>query len=130
VRTNASRDQQLPGGVYSDAGQGNQLGRDCGDHRRELAVQIVDLGPQGLPATGQGSQHCLGRGRQISQRTRPQGRAGTDALAGIQLAQRDPDWLGCRDDDGVDLRTGLDPRFHRAPPGDTEHPDHLDLRVP
>ncbi len=32
----ASRDQQLPGGVYSDAGQGNQLGRDCGDQRREV----------------------------------------------------------------------------------------------
>jgi hypothetical protein len=53
-----------------------------------LAVQIVDLGLQDQPATGQGSQRCLGRGRRISQRTGPQGRAGTDALAGIQLPQR------------------------------------------
>jgi hypothetical protein len=66
----ASRDQQLPGGAYSDAGQGNQFGRDYGDQRRELAIQIVDLGSQGLPAAGQGSQRCLGRGRRISQRTR------------------------------------------------------------
>ena len=45
-------DQQLPGGLDPDAGQGQQLGRDCGDQRGEVSVQVVDLGLQGLPAAG------------------------------------------------------------------------------
>jgi hypothetical protein len=50
-----------------------------------LCVKIVDLGLQGLPPTGQGPQRGLGCGCRIAYRARAQGRAGADALAGIQL---------------------------------------------
>jgi hypothetical protein len=43
--------------------------------------------------------------------------ARADALTGAQLAQRGADLFGGRDDDGVDLGTGLDAGFHRTPAG-------------
>ena len=92
-------------------------------------VQVLDLGLQGLPAAGQGPQGGFGGGG-ISQGTGAQGGAGTDALAGSQPTQRAADLLRGGDDDGVDLRTGLDACFHRAPAGHPQHPDHLHLRVP
>jgi len=37
-------DQQLPGGIDADAGQGDQLRNGGGDQRGELGVEVVDLG--------------------------------------------------------------------------------------
>ena len=57
-------DQQLPGGVDADAGQGDQMWGSCGDERGELGVEVIDLGLQCLPAAGQRTQRGLScRGR-------------------------------------------------------------------
>ena len=56
----AGGDQQLPGGVDPDPGQGDQGGRDRGDQVLELGVELVELGLELLPAAGQGPQAGLG----------------------------------------------------------------------
>ena len=49
----ACGDQQLPGGVDPDPGQGDQCGGDGGDQFLELAVELGEFGPELLPASGQ-----------------------------------------------------------------------------
>lgn len=122
--------QQLPGGVHADAGQRDQLRRGRSDQRSELGIQVVDLGLQGLPAARQGPQRSFSRCRRIGDRAGPQGSAGTDALARIQLAQLAADLLRGGGNDRVDLGTALDPGLHRAAARDSQNPDHLHLGVP
>ena len=63
----AGGDQQLAGGVDPDPGQGQQGRSNSGDQRLELAVELVELGLEVLPAPGQGPQSGLGRGRWTGQ---------------------------------------------------------------
>jgi hypothetical protein len=71
----AGGDQQLPGGVDPDPGQGHQGGRGRGDQRLELEVEPIEFGLELLPAAGQGPQAGLGRSHWASQSPRPQPRA-------------------------------------------------------
>ena len=52
----AGGDQQLPGGVDPDPGQGDQGGRGRADQRLELEVQLVEFGLELLPAPSQAPQ--------------------------------------------------------------------------
>lgn len=61
VRVVPGGDQELPGGLHSDAGQGEQFGSDSADQRGELGVEVVDLRLQRLLAAGQGAQRGLDR---------------------------------------------------------------------
>jgi hypothetical protein len=58
----AGGDQQLPGGVDPDPGQGDQGGGGRADQFLQLTVELVELGLEVLPAPSQGPQGGLGRG--------------------------------------------------------------------
>jgi hypothetical protein len=52
----------LAGGLDPNSGQRQQCRRGRGDQRLELAVELVELGLELLPAAGQGPQGGLGGG--------------------------------------------------------------------
>ena len=122
-------DQQLAGGINSDARQRDQLRGQRGDQRGELGVQVVDLGLQSLPAAGQRTQRHFGRGRRVMQRSRAQSRRGADPLAWAQLAELVADRLGGGEDHGIGLGAGLIAGLHGPFPGHPQHADHLHLGI-
>jgi hypothetical protein len=85
----AGGDQQLPGGVDPDPGQGDQCGGDRGDQFLELGVELGELGLELLPASGEGPQAGLGRGRCTSQGPGPHRCTGRDQGLGLEPEQ----WL-------------------------------------
>jgi hypothetical protein len=87
-------DQQLAGGLDPDPGQGDQGGRDRGDQRLQLGVELVELGLELLPTAGQGPPGGLGRGRWAGQRPVPQGRARPDQGLGCKSEQWLAQFLG------------------------------------
>jgi hypothetical protein len=70
----------LPGGVDPDAGQREQLRRGGTDQRGQLAVQLVDLALQRLPAAGQRAQRQLGGGGRVVEQAGAERRADPDPL--------------------------------------------------
>jgi hypothetical protein len=84
----AGGDQQLPGGVDPDPGQGDQGGGDRADQFLELGVKLGELGLELLPAAGQDPQGGFGGGGGAGDRSWPQGGAGIDQGLGLEAEQR------------------------------------------
>jgi hypothetical protein len=84
----AGGDQQLPGGVDPDPGQGQQGGGDCADQLLELGVELGEFGLELLPTAGQDPHGGLGGRRSAGERPGPQGGAGGDQGLGLEAKQR------------------------------------------
>jgi hypothetical protein len=69
-------DQQLPGGVDPNSGQGDQGRRDRADEGLELGIELGELGLELVPAPSQGPQPsamayiCSGRSGDLAARAR------------------------------------------------------------
>jgi hypothetical protein len=82
----AGGDEQLPGSVHADPGQGDQLRGDRADQGGQVGVEVVDLGLQRLPAAGQSPQRRLGRRGRAIQPAGAEAGADADPLLGGQPA--------------------------------------------
>ncbi|NYF57317.1 hypothetical protein [Micromonospora purpureochromogenes] len=67
----AGGDEELPGGVDADAGQGDQVGGYGGDEGGQVVVEVVDLGLEREPAAGEAAQGSFGCRSRIGYQARP-----------------------------------------------------------